>query len=289
MNDLDLYVKTNSGIMYPNGGSSRDSKNTVERIHFTPENGSEVRVIVDAKNLATYQQAYSLAITGCFSRQQTSDTLTQQEFSVGSLASTRSLCPSDRLFQMELSADIYKQQELTWNLIKISDDGGIEELFNGSSDNEDGIVPTSCLDASSKYRFQMRSSSGAVIQGQYQLTYGGTVIFNSQLTQLGRVSTLRFETDGSGVYHQQGRNSYATHVKFSNSAEIGAEGSSSTSYSSTWSSEDSGPTYLADEEEEEDEGSESVGVIDYESLSMQVVDYQSMSMSIPLFDEEKSI
>ncbi len=83
MNDLDLSVKTSSGVRYPNGQKYKDSKNTVERIQFMPENESEVRVIVAATNLATYGQKYSLAVTGCFHRRVASENeLTQQQFSV---------------------------------------------------------------------------------------------------------------------------------------------------------------------------------------------------------------
>ena len=85
MNDLDLSVKTSSGVSYPNGQNNKDSLNTVERVHFTPENNSEVRVIVAASNLATYGQTYSLAVTGCFRRQESSENeLTQQQFSYDS-------------------------------------------------------------------------------------------------------------------------------------------------------------------------------------------------------------
>ena len=85
VNDLDLSVKTSSGVRYPNGQNNKDSVNTVERVHFTPENNSEVRVIVAASNLATYGQTYSLAVTGCFRRQESSENeLTQQQFSYDS-------------------------------------------------------------------------------------------------------------------------------------------------------------------------------------------------------------
>lgn len=290
VNDLDLSVKTSSGVKYPNGQNYKDSKNTVERIQITPENNSEVRVIVAATNLATYGQKYSMAITGCFQREQSSDnTLAQQQFSIENMLSTRSLCPSNRLFQVEMNVGIDEQQ-LTWTLIKILSDDGIEELINGPiidnvADNSTS-TSTSCLDASARYRFQVRSYSGDVIQGQYQLTYGDTVIFNSELAKLGRVSTLRFETDENGIYHQSGRNSYTTHVEFSDSAEVGVEGSSSFHSLSPGSSpsEDADLSYLGDNDEE-DEGSESVGVIDYQSLSMQMVDIQSLSMPLPL-DEE---
>ena len=275
MNDLDLSVKTKSGIEYPNGQNSRDSINTVERIQFTPENDSEVRVVVAATNLATYGQKYSLVVTGCFDRQPTSDNeIDQHQFEIEDFVSTRSLCPSNRLLQVEMDAGI-DDQPMTWNLIKILSDGSVEELLNGPpSDNADDSMST-CLDVSARYRFQVRSNTGDVIQSRLQLTYADAVVFDSQSSQLGRVSTLRFETDENGLYHQQGRtSSYTTHVEVSDSAEVGVEGSSSLTGSS---SEGADLSYLGDE----DEGSESVGVIDYQSLG--VIDYQSLSMQMEDF------
>jgi len=66
MNDLDLTVKTSTGTRYPNGRNSRDKTNTVERIQLSTSNEEEVQVVVNARNFATNQQKYSLAITGCF-------------------------------------------------------------------------------------------------------------------------------------------------------------------------------------------------------------------------------
>jgi hypothetical protein len=292
VNDLDLSVKTNSGVRYPNGQNNKDSKNTVERIQFTPENDSEVRVIVAATNLATHGQKYSLAVTGCFHRQVASENeLTQQQFSIEDMLTTRSSCLPDRLFQVEMNVDSNEQQ-VTWSLIKILSDGRIEELINGPASGNDVAdnatsTSSSCLDASTRYRFEVRSYSGDIIRGQYQLTYGDTVIFNSELSHLGRVSTLRFETDVNGLYHQQGRNSYTAHVEWSDTVEDGVEGSSSSIGSS--SPQDADLSYL-DDNDDEDEGSESVGVIDYQSLSMQMVDFQSLSMPmLPLLDEDESI
>ena len=292
MNDLDLSVKTQSGVEYPNGQNSRDSINTVERIQFTPENDSEVRVVVAATNLATYGQKYSLVVTGCFDRQLTSDSeLDQYQFVIEDFVSTRSLCPSNRLFQVEMNAGINDQQ-MTWNLIKILSDGSVKELLNGPPrDNADNSMST-CLDVSARYRFQVRSNTGDVIQSRLQITYADAVVFDSQSSQLGRVSTLRFETDENGVYHQQGRtSSYTTHVEVSDSAEVGVEGSPSFTGSSP---EDADLSYLGDEDE--DEGRESVGVIDYQSLgeidyqslSMQMEDFQSLSMPM-IVDHVESI
>lgn len=279
MNDLDLSVKTQSGVEYPNGQNSRDSINTVERIQFTPENDSEVRVVVAATNLATYGQRYSLVVTGCFDRQLTSDSeLDQHQFVIEDFVSTRSLCPSNRLFQVEMNSGVDEQQ-MTWNLIKILSDGGVEELLSGPpTNNADGSMST-CLDVSARYRYQVRSNTGDVIQSRLQLTYADAVVFDSQSAQLGRVSTIRFETDENGLYHQQGRtSSYTTHVEVSDSTEVRVEGSSSLTSSSP---EGADLSYLGDEDEDEDEGSESVGVINYQSLG--VIDYQSLSMQMENF------
>ena len=45
MNDLDLSVRTREGTRYPNGRSSIDTKNTVERVKMEAMiSGEEVRV-----------------------------------------------------------------------------------------------------------------------------------------------------------------------------------------------------------------------------------------------------
>ena len=68
VNDLDLSVKTPSGVVkYPNGLSRPDEKNNAERIRFNAASAGKHQVIVSATNMATSSQRYSLVTTGCFS------------------------------------------------------------------------------------------------------------------------------------------------------------------------------------------------------------------------------
>ena len=67
VNDLDVLVEEiggNSQTYYPNGLSSRDTKNTAERIRVNTLDGDRYKVVVKATNLVSTQE-YSLAIAGC--------------------------------------------------------------------------------------------------------------------------------------------------------------------------------------------------------------------------------
>ena len=68
LNDLDLFVTTESGEMfYPNGLGTVDSVNNAERIRIdNPLGGSRYTVHVVGRQLVDIQQ-YSLVITGCLS------------------------------------------------------------------------------------------------------------------------------------------------------------------------------------------------------------------------------
>mmetsp|Transcript_14730 Transcript_14730/g.27707 ORF Transcript_14730/g.27707 Transcript_14730/m.27707 type:complete len:145 (-) Transcript_14730:367-801(-) len=66
VNDLDLTVKYNNKMFYPNGGNSADRKNNVERVRVTVTANEQVEIVVTAHNLATPEQKYSLIATGCF-------------------------------------------------------------------------------------------------------------------------------------------------------------------------------------------------------------------------------
>ena len=68
VNDLDLTLKLPSGVIqFPNGLSVPDAKNNAERIRIDSTGQGNYKVIVDATNLATASQRYSLVATGCFS------------------------------------------------------------------------------------------------------------------------------------------------------------------------------------------------------------------------------
>ena len=72
VNDLDLSIKDGFATVHPNGRRSPDTTNNVERIRTLPEvnkNGQELRIFVNAKNLAFNGQKYSLVVTGCFTRE----------------------------------------------------------------------------------------------------------------------------------------------------------------------------------------------------------------------------
>ena len=255
VNDLDLFIRTSSGVTYPNGGNSKDSKNTVERIQISSSDGEEVRIVVEAKNFATYGEKYSLAITGCFSIKSTSTAapIVQQgwqvdgnaeysapsttewqvddiaEYSASSIEG--SFCPSDRLLQVALNT-ANDGQQLTWNLIKSLSDGGIERIINGPSgssgyENNKEYFFSACLEPSTRYRFQIRNTLGDSIEGWYKLTYDSLDIFSSQWApqdQMGRVSTFRFETNQYGKYQQLASNTFNPHVEFKKLAEFGIDG-----------------------------------------------------------------
>lgn len=68
INDLDLYItdRGQSMIYYPNGRSTRDTVNNVERIRIdSVSQGAAFLVRVNGTNLESSSQDYSLVITGC--------------------------------------------------------------------------------------------------------------------------------------------------------------------------------------------------------------------------------
>lgn len=266
VNDLDLTVKTATGTSYPNGRTSRDSVNTVERITLSLPHGAEFRVIVHARNFATSAQPYSLAITGCFSEEEVTAPLaaapaptppptqpptrlptpppTQQQqrptsndigLAIAPKSAVARSCPLNALFEIEVTT-ANDGDQLSWNFIKSLEGGGVERIFTEPSssayENNRRYVASTCLSPSTRYRFQLRNQSGESIQGRYKLTYRGSVIFNSQWAQnaLGRTSTFRFKTDSSGGFDELGSNSFAPHIQTSESAEIKAEGLSSSGF-----------------------------------------------------------
>jgi len=75
VNDLDLYVQRvrDSKIMWPNGLKNRDDTNNSERVRFEIEDGQKYRIVVEATNLSSQSQSYSMAATGCFEIDEISD------------------------------------------------------------------------------------------------------------------------------------------------------------------------------------------------------------------------
>jgi len=225
MNDLDLSVKTSTGTKYPNGRNSRDKTNTVERIQLSPSNGVEVQVVVNARNFATNQQRYSLAITGCFQEGKASRATDPAPSPPSSSTSVSwsSSCPGNRRFEAVINSS--SAHNLSWNLIK-NENNGIKMIFNSSGNQSTKTYKVSaCLDPSSRYRFQLRTRNGNVINGRYMLSYKGEVVFNSKWfpsSQMGRVSSNKFKTDSDGSYQRLGSNSFA--FKTSETTEIGVEG-----------------------------------------------------------------
>ena len=65
VNDLDLLLIKNEQKYYPNGLSSADSKDNVERIRVSVNESDSLAVEVRGTNLAEAQQKYSLIVTGC--------------------------------------------------------------------------------------------------------------------------------------------------------------------------------------------------------------------------------
>ena len=225
MNDLDLTVKTSTGTRYPNGRNSRDKTNTVERIQLSPSNGEEVQVVVNARNFATNQQRYSLAITGCFQEGKASRA-TDPAPSPSTPVSWSSSCPGNRRFEAVINSS--SAHNLSWNLIK-NENNGIKMIFNSSGNqNTKTYRASACLDPSSRYRFQIRTRNGNVINGRYMLSYKGEVVFNSKWfpsSQMGRVSSNKFKTDSDGSYQRLGSNSFAPLIfKTSEATEIGTDG-----------------------------------------------------------------
>jgi hypothetical protein len=70
LNDLDLYVTKNGDDLkyYPNGKSTKDSVNPVERVTLESgiADGDVLTLTVDAANLSTESQKFALVATGCF-------------------------------------------------------------------------------------------------------------------------------------------------------------------------------------------------------------------------------
>ena len=74
INDLDIMVHwvTSSGVIkygskvFPNGLTSKDSTNNVERIRFNMKKKRRYRIRIEASNLATATQKFSLIASGCF-------------------------------------------------------------------------------------------------------------------------------------------------------------------------------------------------------------------------------
>ena len=68
INDLDLTVTNskNGVAVFPNGRFGKDDLNNVERVRLDSiDHGDEVYVAVQASNLSTASQRYSLVVTGC--------------------------------------------------------------------------------------------------------------------------------------------------------------------------------------------------------------------------------
>ena len=87
VNNLDLSIKIPSGdIKHPNGLFSSDEKNNAERIGLDAAGAGKYKVIVNATNMATPSQRYSLIVTGCFSfESQTVRKIARRDFFLDSL------------------------------------------------------------------------------------------------------------------------------------------------------------------------------------------------------------
>lgn len=73
LNDLDLSITSSDGseLFFPNGLNSTDTKNNVERIRIAVTNGEIFKIRVNATNLSSTSQRYSLAVTGCLASETT--------------------------------------------------------------------------------------------------------------------------------------------------------------------------------------------------------------------------
>ncbi|KAL7554072.1 hypothetical protein ACHAWF_017502 [Thalassiosira exigua] len=241
VNDLDLSVRIDGSITYPNGRNDRDSTNTVERVRINAGDGEEVQIVVNAQNFALASQKYSLAVTGCFTLsagggskvERTATPPTPRptrpptlEFSDNSSSNTAPSCPSSRLFQIALkTAD--DGAHLTWTLISSSEGGGVHYVAaspQGGYDDYRQYREKVCLESDQRYRFQMRNKSGDAIRASYLLIYGGSAIFNTRQSAqaLGRASTFRFQTDGDGTYGALGSNAFTTNFQSGDEVEVGA-------------------------------------------------------------------
>ena len=86
VNDIDLLVEKISPDAvkyYPNGKGSRDDMNTIERVRINTSPGDKYKITVKARMLGpqSNEQAFSLAVTGCFTRVNEEDqsVVTKQE------------------------------------------------------------------------------------------------------------------------------------------------------------------------------------------------------------------
>uniref|UniRef100_A0A7S1G2L9 subtilisin n=1 Tax=Corethron hystrix TaxID=216773 RepID=A0A7S1G2L9_9STRA len=66
MNDLDMKVLHNGLEKYPNGRSSRDSINNVERVRLEVYDDDVISIEIKATTLASEEQDYAFVMTGCF-------------------------------------------------------------------------------------------------------------------------------------------------------------------------------------------------------------------------------
>lgn len=64
--DLELRRLSDESIHFPNGLDKDDDSNNVERVRIAVEDGDRFRLTVNAANLITASQTYSLVVTGCF-------------------------------------------------------------------------------------------------------------------------------------------------------------------------------------------------------------------------------
>lgn len=68
VNDLDLWVEGPNGeVLHSNGLTQKDRKNTVERVRWTVNTDGVWRIKINAANLATASQTFSVFGSGCFS------------------------------------------------------------------------------------------------------------------------------------------------------------------------------------------------------------------------------
>ena len=234
VNDLDLSIKDGLTVVHPNGRSSPDTTNNVERIRTLPEvnrNGQEMRIFVNAKNLAFHGQKYSLVVTGCFTREvsvmkpvNTDRAPAAEEKPAASttrppllleMIETKLGCPSERLFKLDLNTST-DGESLAWDLVMSTADNGIETVASGAGYNNFALFSEKmCLDAGRRYRFRIRNMSGGSIASTIGLDYGGEKLFDSSQRdqELGRVSSYRFRTSDSGaLILTRGRNRAKTHA-----------------------------------------------------------------------------
>jgi len=85
VNDLDLLIIKNEQKYYPNGLSSADSKDNVERIRVSVTENESLTVEVRGTNLAEAQQKYSLIVIGCLGNNE----VTLQPYGSPSISFTR--------------------------------------------------------------------------------------------------------------------------------------------------------------------------------------------------------